>query len=103
MGTTYNELREPWSSIRVQETEKHTRITLWENGALAGTLTVRSEVAHDVIYSLTGHEVGKHWWGGDERGRQYTHYRDPRSKQVISEYADIFDHASLVGADAISR
>lgn len=95
MGTTYRELREPWSSVRVVETGQHTQITLWENGANAGTLTVRAEVAGEVIHSLTGEEIGKHWWGGDERGLQYTHYREPRSRQVISEMAEVHEYADL--------
>jgi len=42
MSTDYYWLRDPFTSIRLEEGEVHDRVTLWEGGANCGTLTLRA-------------------------------------------------------------
>lgn len=41
MSTYYRELKEPWTSIKVETLGDHTHITLWEHGGCVGTIVVR--------------------------------------------------------------
>lgn len=42
MSTEYYCLKPPLTSLRLEEGEGHDRITVWERGACAGTLTLSS-------------------------------------------------------------
>jgi len=73
MGTSYRGLREPWSSIEVEYLHTHTRITLWEHGGYAGTLTVQKDWDSEAIASFVERADDLHcpmrtYWGGEDTG-----------------------------------
>ena len=94
MSTTFYELREPWSSIRVEETPGHARITLWNDGGLAGTLTVKIEDLGPALGSFRGDDFMV------RSSRTYRLMRSenplPRSRKLICEYNEIHDAESMV-------
>lgn len=95
MGTNYYRLKDPWTSLRLEMGPAHDRITLWETGANAGTLTVSKGLGKAVALQFTTEEedgsaaLHTHW-GGTERGSVVTENRDLLSgATVISEDGEV--------------
>lgn len=110
MSTSYYRLKEPFTSLRLQEGPGHDRITLWENGANCGTLTVSkgrgrmvarsfAEYADDSRCPLRTH------WGGPDHGAVVT-VNDPDISDdatVISEYGDVLTVREVKARDGTRR
>ena len=88
MSTYFREIREPWSSIRVERTGKHTRITLWQDRANAGTLVVDNDSALDAVRCFAGEESCQRYAIANDKVaiRMMQH---PRTRQLIDEHGDI--------------
>lgn len=98
MSTYYYELREPWSSIRVYDSPgPHTQITLWNDGAYSGMLTINEDHKQEALDCFFDREssIGNQYGRGQGKLLGYNHQRDPRTDQIISEYGDICSYKEL--------
>lgn len=70
MSTAYYPLRDPITSIKVEEGPSHDRVSIWESGGLAGVLTVSKGAGSRIAFMLadTTDEVLRTGWGGDSIG-----------------------------------
>jgi len=92
MSTEYYDLAEPFSSIRLDESGPHVRVTLWEAGANVGTLTLTRDGATAFLRLLADRQTvrASTSYGGADRGCVVT--ADPGLRdelQVISEYGEL--------------
>ena len=88
MGTYYHQLKEPWSGIRVVDNGHHTRITLWQDGANAGTLAVRSENKSEAVRTFLGPAAFKRSARGGGMTEMMRLIQEPRGRVAVSEYHD---------------
>lgn len=112
MSTSYYRLREPFTSLRLEKGPTHDRLTVWEEHANAGTLTVRGGWGKHValLFALQeGDEqcpVRTHW-GGVDRGAVVT-FRDrdkdlPDEIVLVSEYGDVVTVGYVRARDGAKR
>lgn len=94
----FYELSEPWSSISVKlnDAVTHAEISLWQDGGLAGELTVQANAAFDATLSLAGKEVAK--VTPTEDGWRLLYMKKPRTVQVISETGEVALWSDIVDA-----
>lgn len=98
MSTHYYELKHPWSSIRCEDNAKHCKISVWESGALAGTLTVESKVRYDTLdcFFRTSPTNGVCvTTSRGDKGVGLTVHRIPRVDYLISEYGELCSFKEL--------
>ncbi len=64
MSTEYFTLKPPISSLRVEESGPHARISIWEGEALTGTLTILRENLQDWLRMFAAHspKVRSYGW-----------------------------------------
>ena len=74
MSTSYYYVRQPFTSVRLEEGQVHDRVTIFEKGANCGTLTVTAGIGSSVCWFFADHNVDD-WhapmrthWGGDTVG-----------------------------------
>ena len=110
MSTSYYRLIEPITSLRLEEGLGHDRLTIFENGANAGTLTLTKGLGRRVAGCFSQHEDDSQCpmrthWGGKDRGAVVT-VNDvtlPDDATVISEYGDILTVAQVKARDGRKR
>jgi len=95
MSTALFEMKEPWSSIRIEsEDPGHTRISVWQDGGHAGTLTVNTEKKMEAIHSFFNmNDFGCRT--GLAAGTYLAINREPRSKIIMTEYSELLDWESF--------
>lgn len=99
MTTSYYYLREPISSLRVEDAGPHTRVTVFEEGANVGTLTVRDPRAFLWMFADGSEPAMRAHFGGEAVGVVVTELvrgLDPML-QLISEYGDLRTVADIRG------
>jgi hypothetical protein len=96
MSTSYYGLEGPFTSLRLEEGEKHDRLTIWEQGANCGTLVFSKGIGRRIVLKFAEHGYDdvpplRTHWGGKERGSVVTvnDSEMPDEATVISEYGDI--------------
>ena len=95
MSTEYQMLREPWTSVRVESTPGHDRVTLFEGHADTGTLTLLAGTAAVLLQQLSRNDHPPAMltsYGGTDKGVIVTEHPsagalDP-SLVLISEYGE---------------
>ena len=107
MSTTYYELKEPWSAINVRKIGDSHRIFLWIGGFdeenFSGELAVGEEDLELAMDAFMGNEIAVRVGIGEGRTSLYI-YKDPESRQVISEYGDVINSDHLYGiADVVEN
>jgi len=95
MSMSYYYLRAPFTSVRLEHIGEHDKVTLWENGANAGTLTLSKGVGRKFLYMMTDHVDDSQapmriYWGDSDKGCVVTENvrgLDP-DLMLISEYGE---------------
>ena len=96
MSTYYRELREPWSSIRVDDDKRHSHIHLWQDGGKAGELCVDADKRDDVLRQFFEDEdVCQRYFGGVGVGCRLNVFRVPRTSFLLSEYSELVSWNTL--------
>ena len=97
MSTNYFRLLEPITSIRLEESAGHDRLTVFENGANAGTLTLSKGAGRRVALHLVLQEEDPNcpvrtYYGGAEIGLvvDVNDKEMPDCATVVSEYGDVY-------------
>ena len=96
MSTSYYDLVEGITSLHLEEGPAHDRLTVWENGANAGTLTL-SRGSGKWVARLFADRTGdidcplRTHWGGSAVGSVVTENRRGLADDycVVSEYGDV--------------
>jgi hypothetical protein len=93
MSCDYYRLKSPWTSARLEQTGKHYRLTLWEEGANTGSLCCAWEDSvRSLLLSLTDtNKVVMHtYFGGSKRGLEVEEKVIlPHRTTLIDEYGNI--------------
>lgn len=94
MSLDYYRLRPPVTSLRVETSGVHTRLSIWVNHALSGILTLREEELGDFALSFVGCGQGvclHTYFGGQEEGLIVDSYGGalPDGTVVISAHGGI--------------
>ena len=90
MGTEFSEIARPWSSLRYSTNGHHHRLTFFIAGKQSGELVFgpeQEEELREAIYLQQGDTVAKQ--SSTKDGLIITHFKKPRTRQVISEYGEI--------------
>lgn len=95
MSTYYSDLKEPWSSIRVEVVGPHTKVTLWTEGQNVGTLTLGKEDMSVVLKQLFSENDVCHTSAIGGGKHELVRLRQHRSSQLLSEYGDIVEFNEL--------
>lgn len=81
MGTEYNALDDLFSSIKVEENEQHTKVTLFIDGKNIGTLCCGKEDRTGLLHLFFTIDIGK---GGDLPRNGLS-----RTRSRLSEYGEV--------------
>src|SRR3990170_3080808 len=103
MSTSYYRLKEEITSLRLEEGPAHDRLAVWENHALAGTLTLSLGQGRRIAkYFAQTDEDGAHcplrsYWVGGERGTVVYENGAPLPDEaiVVSEYGQVLTAAQV--------
>lgn len=112
MSTSYYRFKDPISSVRLEEGPGHDRLTIWENGANAGTLTLSLGTGRTIVKMLMedvhdGACPMRTHWGGVDRGTVVT--INPSGKELtddivlVSEYGEVLKVADVKARDGARR
>ena len=108
MGTEYYKLKPPVTSVKVvEENPSHTKLSIWINHGLAGTLTLRTKEVQNLLRILAddGMCVLHTRWGGLERGTVVT-VNDtslPEDTVIVSEYGRLSTISEIRARDGATR
>ena len=99
MSTEFYPLKNPISSLRVEAAGDHVRISVWDRGALAGTLTVRAADAPAYILMFADERVvtmHRHY-AGSGQGFEITEPEPPLDPKqcLVSEKGDVWTVAEV--------
>ena len=111
MSTSYYRLRDPFSSMRLKEGKVHDRVTLWEGGALAGTLVVRGGTGKRVALIFADQDCDdskvpmRTHWGGSGVGAVVTVNDRSLADDItlVSEYGDVLTVAKVMAREGAKR
>lgn len=94
MSTAYYRLREPITSLRLEEGSAHDVLTVWESGAWAGTLTLSKGASRAVARMFFVTDVD------DVRAALHTYYRGAKHGCVVTVNDETLpDSAIVLGED----
>lgn len=94
MSTYYRDLKEPWSSIRVDLAGLHYKITPWEEGAKAGELYV-SFRNKDAVLSQFFTDTHVCQVSCDQYHVRLGKFVEPRTDQLLSSYGELASYEDL--------
>ena len=110
MSTTYYALKSPVTSLRLDGSPAHTKLTIFVNHANVGELTLANSELGDVLRMFKGdYEVLHARWGGVERGCVVTQTDSAlaamldNDTQVISEYGQLFTIGEVLAQEGRGR
>ena len=111
MSTSYYRLKPPVTHIRVEDkTPGHTKLVIWVNHGLSGTLVLQTEEVRDFLRILVLYEDDsgcplRTHWGGPERGTIVTINDNtlPDEAVVISQYGELLTVSEVKVRDGAKR
>lgn len=106
MSTSYYHLKEPITSIRIEEGVGHDHLTVWEHGANAGTLMLSKGLGKKVALCFAeevddAHAPIRTHFGGKGRGCVVTVQKEHLhpNTMLIDEYGTLFRVADILAMD----
>lgn len=111
MSTSYYRLPPPITHLRVEDVNPtHTRLSVWIDHGLSGTLVIPTTAFRDVLRLFTKYEddfhcpLRTHWGGGERKSIVTVNDPDlPDEAIVISEYGELLTVAQVKARDGIGR
>ena len=95
MSTYFNQMRSPWTSIRIEPNPRHLKITMWDGGACSGTLLVDSDNGQEALASFFENEPVCQRYAGKD-GPKLVRFEKPRTDQLLSDDGQICSYSDML-------